>query len=151
LTLFDPLDFFRLGQHLVTNGTNESDYRTAIGRSYYACHLVARDRLFGIDGRQITAKVTKQIVGKKRVGSHEVIIKAVAQNSHLRRAHAKRLSDQLGQLKDMRVQADYYRDPLHKRTVSIFAAYNVKDWPGLANAAMTLASNLLPSLRQLRP
>jgi hypothetical protein len=149
--LSDPLDFFRLGEPLVTNGSSEAEYRTAIGRSYYACLLLARDQLFGTDGRQITAQVRTQIAGARNAGSHEVIIKAVAQNSHLRRAQAKRLSDQLSELKDMRVQVDYFRNPLHRGTVSIFAAYGVGDWSGLANAAMALASNLLPSLRQLQP
>lgn len=150
MTLFDPLEFFRLGQNLVTNGTAEAEYRTAVGRTYYACHLIARDRLFGTDGRGITRQVRTQIAGSRSAGPHEVIIKAVAQNPHLSPVQAKRLSDQLSELKDMRVQADYFRDPAHSRTTSIFAKYGVRDWSGLANAAMALASNLLPSLRHLR-
>ena len=97
-----------MAQTLVNNANDEADYRTAINRSYYACHLVARDRLFGDDAHLLTAKVFKQITGSKRGGSHEVVIKGIEQNLNSRRGRSKLLSDQLGELKDLRIVANHF-------------------------------------------
>lgn len=43
---FDPNSFFDLAQNLVTKlGDDETVYRTAIGRAYYAAHLCARAKV----------------------------------------------------------------------------------------------------------
>ena len=152
LTTFDPQGFFNLGQRLVTSSSgDEAGHRTAIGRAYYACFLTARDQQFGIDQRTLTTSVKKRLKRRKNLGSHEVIIVALSMNKSVRPVVAKRLSDQLGELKDMRIQADYFRDPSHRGTTSVFARYAVSDWLGLAHEAMTLASNLLPDLRKVSP
>lgn len=149
MTLFDPREFFRQGQRLAANAVNEADYRSAISRGYYSCFLVARDQLFGIDGVGLTAGIRRQITGSQRGGTHDAVIKGLANNRLLRPQRAKRLSDQLGQLRNTRVQADYYRNPAHQRTVSIFTTYRVNNWADLAHATMTLASNLLPDLQSV--
>jgi hypothetical protein len=48
---FDPLDFLRLADALVTDDANEATYRTAIGRAYYAVFLLARAKT-GVQGRR---------------------------------------------------------------------------------------------------
>lgn len=149
MTLFDPREFFRQGQRLVTNAIGEADYRSAISRGYYSCLLTARDQLFGVDAVGLTAALRRQLTGSRRGGTHEAVIKGLANNSRLRPQKAKRLSDQLGQLRDTRVQADYYRNPAHQRTLTIFTKYGVQDWAGLTHAAMALASNLLPELQSV--
>ena len=44
----DPTEFLAHASLLMEAG-GEAGYRSAINRAYYACHLVARDRLFGLD------------------------------------------------------------------------------------------------------
>ena len=147
---FDPWDFFRLSQNLAADGPDESRHRTAIGRAYYACFLVARDQMFGLDGATLSGPVRRRVVGHRRAGSHEVVLEAIKSHPRLGPARGKRISDQLGQLKDMRIQADYYRDTQNRNTISIFTTNTANDWIGLANAALALASNLLPELQRLR-
>lgn len=151
MAVFDPEDFFKLGQTLAVNLKDEASQRTAIGRAYYSCHLTARDRLYGVDAPTLTNAERKKIAGTQHVGNHTVVIKAILKKSNLPSGTAKRISDQLGELKEMREQADYCRDPAHQGTTSVFRRYAVTDWRGLARAAMTLASNLLPELRRLLP
>ena len=146
MTPFDPRDFFRLGQRLANQGSNEADFRTAIGRGYYSCYLTARDALFGLDGRLLKKRVYKHLKAK---GSHDAVIRGIANSSSVGPAKAKRLSDGLAELKDMRVQADYVCDPTHQGTTALQAKYGAANWAGLACAAMTLASNLLADLRKL--
>jgi len=50
-TEFDPLDFLRLADALVTDDADEATYRTAIGRAYYAVFLLARAKT-GVQGRR---------------------------------------------------------------------------------------------------
>ena len=153
MTIFDPRGFFRLGQRLATSDTpDEADLRTAIGRAYYSCFLVARHQLFGIDGRGLTNSVKKRLSQGRRnksPGSHEAVLLALSTNKRVRLGVAKRLADQLGELKDMRIQADYFRDPTHRETTIIFSRYSVTGWLELAHQAMTLASNLLPDLERI--
>ena len=146
---FQPKELFLFGQLLVQGAARESEFRTVIGRAYYACHLSARDQLFDLDGRLVTSRIRKQLTSGKgtRGGSHELIIRALASHGRLTPGLQKRLSDQLSQLKDMRVQADYIMD--HGTNARAFTKYNAQGWPGLAHAAMTLASSLLPDLLKL--
>lgn len=147
--IFNPLGCFHLAQQLVT-ANDEASHRTAIGRVYYSCHVIARDQLYGIDGLRLTSAARKRLTNNSN-SDHMAIIISVGRNTYLRPGRAKRLSDQLNELRDMRIQADYVRDPSQRGTVTVFQKYNVSDWQGLAPAAMTLASNLLPELQQLRP
>ena len=153
--MFNPRSFFGLAQKLLTSTPDEAECRTAITRAYYSCFLVARDQMFDIDQSRLTSgkrKRISRIASSKRtrqLGSHDLIIAAVANHGTLKAARAKRLSDQLSELRDMRVQADYFRNPQNPNTVSVFARYAVSDWEALAHFAMTLASNLLPDLQRI--
>ena len=121
----------------LANG-REEDYRTAVSRAYYACHLVARDRLFGIDA------VNWGTSGWRP--SHGQVIAAVRRAAPLDSASIK-----LEQLKAMREKADYIFNPAHPEVQALFANHNVRDWAGLADEALAIARDLLPRLRQLPP
>lgn len=45
-TVFDPVGFLQVARDLNANATNEAEWRTAVGRAYYALFIMARDRLF---------------------------------------------------------------------------------------------------------
>ena len=146
--MFNPMDFLSVGENLIAGAPKEGEYRTVIGRAYYSCFLVARDQLFGVDQRRLTPKLKRRLTRKgKLAGVHEVILIALASHPGLRPGQQMRLSSQLGQLKDMRVHADYMRHP--GTTASALTKYGVRDWDGLAHFAMTLASNLIADLRKL--
>ena len=146
--MFNPEDFFRLADRMLHRWKNEAVHRSVIGRSYYTCYLISRDRMFGADGLWLTEKKIRNILGRAG-GRHEAVVRAILNAPGLGPGTAKVLSDQLGQLKDMRVQADYYCDPKNQRTVNMFGRYGVANWGGLAHNAMVFASMLLPSLKQL--
>ncbi len=112
---------------------NEAAARTAINRSYYACHLTARDQLFGVDA----------VRHAPRRPSHLAVVQAVSQ-----RLAAKRV-DELRRLKRMREIADYVRDSQHPEARSLFADARVSDWPQLADQAMLVARDLLPLMQTL--
>ena len=87
---------------------DDTIYRTAIGRAYYACFLTARDRLFpGRDGPSRSQQRTFPAVQ----GSHLRIAAALAANRKLSAgAKGKRLKDQLEALMHARTAADYHKD-----------------------------------------
>ena len=130
----DPELFLGQAMRLARDAENEADYRSAISRAYYACHLVARDALFGVDA------------GGGRRPSHRAIIGIVAgiggQDDD---ANGLRL------LKRMREVADYVTDSLHPEVQEQFGASMVSDWEGLAAAALAAAGALIPRLRRLPP
>jgi hypothetical protein len=61
------------------------------------------------------------------------------------------MSDQLGQLKNFRLQADYVRDNSSQKLALMLRNYSATNWHDLANAAMALASQLLPSVNNKVP
>ena len=130
----DPELFLGQARRLTRGAENEADYRSAISRAYYACHLVARDALFGVDA------------GGGRRPSHRAIIGIVAGiEGHDDDADGLRL------LKTMREVADYVTDSLHPEVQRLFAKNRVSDWEGLAAAALGVAGALVPRLRRLPP
>ena len=150
MPLFDPMGWLTLGESLARND-GEAERRTAIGRVYYACHLMARDRMFGDDGVALRRKDIEKLTGSKLNSEHKAVSMAIAQNSGVRRGPAKRLADQLGELRAMREQADYFRDTDRDEIKGLFARYNVKGWSGLARTAATKARTLVPELGVLQP
>ena len=128
----DPELFLGQARRLVRDAENEADYRSAINRAYYACHLTARDALFGVDA------------GGGRRPSHWAVINSVdkAPSGHW----DARL---LQALKMMREVADYITDSLHPEVQERFGAARVEDWEGLAAATLTVAGALIPRLRRL--
>ena len=130
----DPELFLDQARRLTRDAENEADYRSAVSRAYYACHLVARDALFGVDAR-----------GGRRP-SHRAIIGIVAKTEgHDDDADGLRL------LKTMREVADYVTDSLHPEVQDVFADSGVSDWAGLAARALAVAGALIPRLRLLPP
>ena len=128
----DPELFLGQARRLVRDAENEADYRSAINRAYYACHLVARDALFGVDAG-----------GGKRP-SHWAVINSVNKvpgrhwDAYLLQA-----------LKRMREVADYVTDSLHPEVRRVFERSQVEDWEGLAAAALAVAGETVPRLRRL--
>lgn len=127
----DPEMFLGQARRLERGAENEADYRSAISRAYYACHLVARDALFGVDA------------GGGRRPSHWQVINSL--DKVPRRQDARLLQT----LKRMREVADYITDALHPEVQERFGAARVSDWEGLAAAALTVADVLIPRLRRL--
>ena len=130
----DPELFLGQARRLANDAENEADYRSAISRAYYACHLVARDALFGVDAR-----------GGKRP-SHWAVINSVNKVPS-RHRDARRLR----RLKRMREVADYVTDSLHPEVRRVFERSQVADWEGLAAAALAVAGEAIPRLRRLPP
>ena len=130
----DPELFVGQAERLARNAENEADYRSAISRAYYACHLVARDALFGVDA------------GGGRRPSHWAVINSVNKvpgrhwDAYLLQA-----------LKRMREVADYVTDSLHPEVRRAFERNQVADWEGLAAAALVVAGEVVPRLRRLPP
>ena len=130
----DPELFLVHAHRLARTAENEADYRCAVNRAYYACHLVARDALFGVDA------------GGGRRPSHTAVIKSIA--THPGGAED---ADGLRELKAMREAADYVTDSLHPDVQRVFAENSVSDWASLASRALSVADSLLPRLRTLPP
>lgn len=89
---FDPLDLLRVAEFLAERDSSEASFRTAVSRTYYGVLLSARETFGVVGGRH----------------SHNRIIQAL-------RRRDRHAGDQLHQLKDLRVLADYdldVRDPL---------------------------------------
>ena len=130
----DPELFVGQAERLARNAENEADYRSAISRAYYACHLVARDALFGVDA------------GGGRRPSHWAVINSVNKvpgrhwDAYLLQA-----------LKRMREVADYVTDSLHPEVRRAFERNQVADWEGLAASALAVAGEVVPRLRRLPP
>ena len=130
----DPELFLAQAQRLAETAENEADHRSAINRAYYACHLIARDALFGVDAR-----------GGRRP-SHWAVIRAVA-----RREDGESSANELWTLKAMREVADYVTDSLHPDVQRVFANSRVSDWESLADWALSIAGALIPRLQTLPP
>ena len=129
----DPELFLGEARRQANDAENEASYRSAINRAYYACHLVARDALFGVDA------------GGGRRPSHSAVIESVAGH------HGGEDADELRKLKRMREIADYVTDSLHPEVQDIFADSRVSDWAGLAARALAVAVALIPRLRRHPP
>jgi len=149
MPLFDPMGWLTLGESLA-GAKSEAELRTAISRVYYACHLLARDRLFGDDKVALKRKDVEKLTGDKRNSEHVAVSRAIAQNPGVRKGPAKRLTDQLGELRAMREQADYYRNSDRDEIKELFRRYNVSGWPGLARTAATRARSLVPEIGALQ-
>ena len=130
----DPELFLVQAQRLARTAENEADYRSAISRAYYACHLVARDALFGVDAR-----------GGRRP-SHSAVI-----NSVDRAPGQRQDARMLRELKRMREAADYVTDSSHPDVQDVFANSRVADWASLADWGLAIADALIPRLRAMPP
>ena len=129
----DPELFLGQARLQADDAENEAGCRSAINRAYYACHLVARDALFGVDA------------GGGERPSHWAVIRAVAGR------YGEEDADELRKLKRMREIADYVTDSLHPEVQDVFADSRVSDWAGLAARALAVADALILRLRRLSP
>ena len=115
---FDPLDLLRVAEFLAERDSSEASLRTAVSRTYYGVMLSARETFGVVGGRH----------------SHNRIIQAL-------RRRDRYAGDQLHQLKDLRVLADYeleVQDPL--RT----------NWRRNYRMARSFADSVINRLRQIQ-
>ena len=133
----DPRGLLALAELLAAIGTEEA-YRSAINRAYYACHLLARDLLFGLDAVLLGA-------GSRRP-SHLAVIDALRG-----RVSPVDIANDLRDLKRAREVADYVRDDEHPEVQRLFARHSVSGWEGLAGVALPLARATFAALEEALP
>ena len=133
----DPADFLAQAPLLMEVG-GEAGYRSAINRVYYACHLMARDRLFGLDAAQWG------VSGRRP--SHRAVVRDLLQFSSIGDA-----AEQLDRLRQMREIADYVRDPMHPEVQTQFSLNGASDWRELAQISLQRARDVFTALRSLPP
>ena len=130
----DPAELTHVAERLLADPQrNEAACRTAVNRFYYACHLTARDQLYGVDAGGVSG----------RRPSHVAVIEAV------RSRHDVDAATRLDDLKRMREVADYVRDSEHSEIRAVFAEAGVSDWAELADAAVAITRRLLPLLETI--
>jgi len=129
-------DFLKFASEAINNtDSTEGVLRSAISRAYYAVFLLARDQLFGTDGAELKKHIRKQLrkefkkISKKDPGSHQQIIFAVSQK-------AITLSQQMSQLHEARINADYFFSAEKLRHLPH------KDWQAYAKETVELAQLL---------
>ena len=132
----DPADFLAQAP-LLMEADGEAGYRSAINRAYYACHLAARDRLFGLDAAQW---------GDRRRPSHRAVIRAL-----MRRPSMRDVAYNLDRLRKTREIADYVRDDAHPEAQAMFRLYGASDWRELAQISLQRARDVFAALRSLPP
>jgi hypothetical protein len=146
--LFDPTEFFSFASSILRDSSaNEAALRSAISRAYYSAHLVARDRLFGADGVRLTARIRRKIKKslqlrshkkQRELGMHVLVVFAVQE-----RANIVTLSQQLDQLREARVDADY------KTNQKCLKDIGKQSWREYAEETMQLTALILPLLKRL--
>lgn len=114
----DPLDFLAVAREVASGGT-DAHLRTAIGRAYYCCFLIARDRA-GVTG-------TKDV--------HKRVITAVR---GLPGYWA--VADELDSLRKLRVTADYQLLPMIPGS---------RNWRRNWARAERIVNDILPLLRSI--
>lgn len=82
---FDPLDFLRVAAGVVPSETDQALLRMAIGRTYYALFLIARDRMDITSHRSV----------------HDAVSRELSAHGH------GELASRLGQIRSVRELADY--------------------------------------------
>ena len=133
----DPGEFLAHSELLAASGT-EAGYRSAVNRAYYACHLLARDRLFGLDAARWRES--------PRRPSHLAVIDALRE-----RASTVGVARDLGDLKTLREVADYVRGDEHPELLAVFARYRVTGWEDLADRILPRARETFAALEESLP
>ncbi len=140
--VFDPKEFYTLATSLIDNRTNEATYRTAISRTYYAAHLLARERL----------RMTRRNWESTGGGDHDKVIR------DLRPGRTRILSELINTLRRYREHVDYHLEPTesiinekcehrrHARTSSqAHTLVNERQW----NDVREVSNRLFPLLERL--
>lgn len=147
---FDPDGFFNFAGTIVRDpNANDAALRSAISRAYYAVFLTARDALFGIDELSCTKAVKKKIAKNHHIyygikskhpylATHQRVIFSV-----LDKTNNITLHQQLEQLKEARVRADYIRND------TCLLEVNKQSWRDYAKETMQLATLVLPITKRL--
>ena len=131
----DPADFLAQAPLLMEAG-GEAGYRSAINRAYYACHLAARDRLFGLDAAQLG--------GRRRRPSHRAVVGAL-----MRRPSMRDVAYNLDRLRQTREIADYVRDDAHPEAQALFRRRGVSSWREMAQISLGNARAVFAALQSL--
>jgi hypothetical protein len=92
-TPLNPEVFYQVARDLAARGRDEGEWRTAIGRAYYACYHLAR-----LGCRR------KWSWSPPEQGRHRAVVRK------LRQHHQHYLADHLSQLLNLREHADYDLD-----------------------------------------
>ena len=130
----DPLELVELAARLSADPrSDEAAHRAAVNRLYYACHLIGRDRLYGLDAHAAPG----------RRPSHLAVTLAVGEQIGPNAAGGLR------DLKRMRELADYVRDGEHPEVRAVFAQQGVSNWSALASVAAAITRDLLPLLQTI--
>ena len=133
---FSPAELRQIAAELLAAAPNEVACRSAINRLYYACHLAARDALYGVDAEDVTR------AGGRRP-SHRSIIDDV--EARLPSTVAARLRE----LKDLREAADYVTDDASPQVQTLLLHYGAANWEDLAAVASAKTDEILPQLSEL--
>ena len=131
----DPADFLAQAPLLMEAG-GEAGYRSAINRAYYACHLTARDRLFGLDAARW------EDAGRRP--SHRAVVRALRRLPSMMDA-----AEPLEHLRKTREVADYVRDPMHPEVQTQFSLNGVSSWREMAELSLLRARDVFAALRSL--
>jgi len=129
---FNAREFFELGSKIAAAHANECGYRTAIGRVYYACHLIGSD----------ATKEKGWFVPKNRAEDHSGLCRALKDHNQTR------IENKLRDLIELREHADYHI----KKPSSGSCRYcnNVVD-KQMWERAESIASYILPKLEDIYP
>ena len=111
-------------------------------------YLTVRDQLFGPDETWLTQSKRKQLQkkfgkGKRPPGSHELVILAITDIKATGTMGPLVLSQQVSQLKEARVHADYHFTLVNLNRIA------EESWREYAEKSVALASQLLPVARLL--
>ena len=135
---FEAQEFYDLGKKLVQTNNDEAGYRTAIGRIYYACHLIGLDAIVN-KGWYNSREGSEDHSGVCRI---------------LKQHQKDALADQLLELYRFREHSDYHI----RRCVQGKCTHcdNVGEGVNLVNAsswrrAEEIATHILPRLRAIDP
>ena len=112
--------------------------RWAINRDYYACHLRARDGLFGLDAERWWASPHRP--------SHIAVINELRGHPVL-----NAIVQDMEDLKRMREVADYVRGAEHPEFRDLLTYHGVSSWQELAARALTIARATFAALQQSLP
>ena len=131
----DPAEFLAHASLLMEVG-GEAGCRSAINRAYYACHLMARDHLFGLDAARWEPP--------PRRPSHRAVVRAL-----WRRSSTANAAQNLERLREAREIADYVRDSAHTEAQAMFSLHGVSDWRELAQVSLARALDVFAALQRL--
>ncbi len=121
---FDPFLFLDYASNIATSDHSEVALRTCVGRAYYALYLFTRERLLerGI--------ITRQKLDKSPHGSVIDGLKRLNRTA----------GGKLGQLFDLRLQADYFLQPSRP---------HYANWQNNWQDASNIAQDLRPKIERI--